>query len=99
LRIVDARLDGPSGSNLISAPAARIDLSLGALLSGRVAPEKAVLAVPTMTLDLDRSRFTPKGGLTNVAILASALGPLTGLSLSDGVLRVVSQGRGVLRQS
>jgi len=95
LRIVDARLDGPSGSNLISAPAARIDLSLGALLSGRLAPEKAVLAAPTMTLDLDRPPFTPKGGLTNVAILASALGTLTGLSLSDGVLRVVSQARGL----
>lgn len=93
LRIVDARLDDPSGANLISAPAARIDLSLGDLLSGRFAPAKAALAAPTMTLDLDRPPFALKGSLTNAAILASALAPLTGVSLSDGVLRVVSQAR------
>jgi AsmA protein len=94
LRIVDARLDDFLGVNLISAPTARIDLSLGDLLSGRFASERAAIAAPTMTLDLDRPPFAPKGSLTNVAILASVLTPLTSLRLSDGVLRVMSRARG-----
>ncbi len=94
LRIVDARLDDPRGVNWISAPVARIDLSLLGLLSGRVSPEKATLAAPTMTLDLDQPPFALKGSLTNAAILAFALAPLASLSLSDGVLRVTSSARG-----
>jgi len=94
LRIVDAQLDDRLGVNLISAPAARIDLSLGDLLFGRFAPEKAALAAATMTLDLDRPPFALRGSLTNAAILASALPPLASLSLSDGVLRVMSRARG-----
>ncbi|HZZ60841.1 MAG TPA: AsmA-like C-terminal region-containing protein [Roseiarcus sp.] len=94
LRIVDARLDDMRGVNLISAPAARIDLSLLGLLSGRFAPEEATLAAPTMTLDLDRPPFAVKGRLTNAAIMAFALAPLANLSLSDGVMRVTSKARG-----
>jgi AsmA protein len=94
LQIVDARLDDLRGVNLISAPAARIDLSLLGLLSGRFSPEKAALAAATMTLDLDRPPFALKGSLTNAAILAFALAPLANFSLSDGVLRVTSKARG-----
>lgn len=94
LRIVDARLNDSQGANLISAPAARINLSPAGLLLGRFAPEEAQLAAPTMTIDLDRPPFALRGSLTNAAILASALSPLRALALSDGVLRVVSRARG-----
>ncbi len=95
LRIIDARIDDPLKVNLISAPAARIDLSLLDLLFGRLAPNKAALSAPTITLDLDRPPFALKGSLTNAATLASALAPLASLSLSDAVLRIVSRDRGI----
>jgi AsmA protein len=95
LRIVDARLDDPLDVNLISAPAARIDLSLLDLLAGRLAPKKAAFAAPTMTLDLDRPPFALKGSLTNAVMLVYALRPLASLSMSDGVLRIVSRNRGI----
>jgi AsmA protein len=94
LRMVDARLDDLRGVNLVSAPAARIDLSPLGLLSGRFSPEKATLAAPTMTLDLDRPPFAVTGSLTNPATLAFALAPFGSLSLSDGVLRITSRARG-----
>jgi AsmA protein len=95
LRIVDARLDDLRGVNLISAPAARIDLSLLGLLSGRFTPEKATLSAPTVTLDLDRPPFVLKGNVTDAAALAFALAPFANLNLSDGVLRVTSRKRGL----
>ena len=95
LRIADAHLDDLRGVNLISAPAARIDLSLLGLLSGRFTPEQATLTAPTMTLDLDRPPFALKGNVTNAAALAFALAPLADLNLSDGVLRVTSRKRGL----
>ncbi len=94
LRIVDVRVDDSHGVSLISAPAARIDLSFLELLSGRFAPERAVLSAPTVTLDLDRPPFALKGTSTNAAFLASALEPLASLSLADGLLRVSSRARG-----
>ena len=54
LRIVDARLDDTVGANLVSAPEARLDLSIGELIKGRLTPVRAVLVTPIMTLDLDR---------------------------------------------
>jgi AsmA protein len=95
LRIVEARLDDRLGVNLISAPEARLDLSLGGLLVGRVIPNRASLAAPTMALDLDRSPFTANGSLTDAAAAASSLAPLRSLSLADGVLRIVSKARGL----
>ena len=95
LRIIDARLDDPLDVNLISAPAARIDLSLLDLLAGRFAPKQAAFAAPTMTLDLDRPPFALKGSLTNAVMLLYALTPLVSVSLSDEVLRVVSRDRGI----
>ena len=92
VRIVDARLDDPLGLNLISAPTARIDLSLLDLLAGRLAPKKAAFAAPTMTFDLDRPPFALKGSLTNAVMLVYALRPLASLSLSDGVLEDREQG-------
>ena len=65
------------------------------MLAGRFAPKKATLSAPTITLDLDRPPFALKGSLTNAATLASALAPLASLSLSDGVLRVVSPDRDI----
>ena len=95
LRIVNARLDDPLDVNLISAPTARIDLSLLDLLAGRLSPRRAAFAAPTMTLDLDRPPFALKGSLTNAVMLVYALRPLASLSLSDGVLRIVSRNRGI----
>ena len=94
LRIVDVRLDDPLGVNLISAPAAQIDLSLLDLLSGQFAPASAVLSAPTVTLDLDRPPFALKGISSNAAFLAAALQPLVSLSIADGVFRVSSRARG-----
>src|SRR5271167_4085494 len=54
LRIVDARLDDALGANLISAPEARLDLSVAELIKGRMKPIRAVLVTPIITLDLDR---------------------------------------------
>ena len=54
LSIVGLRLDDALGANLISAPEARLDLSPGELVKGRLAPVRATLVTPIVTLDLDR---------------------------------------------
>lgn len=46
VRIVDARLGDAYGVNLLSAPAARLNLSLIGLLSGRLVPAGVVLMSP-----------------------------------------------------
>ena len=94
VRLVDARLDDALGTNLVSAPEARVDLSLFELLFGRLVPETAVLSAPTATIDLDRPPFDVKGNLANAAFLASAFAPLSNLSFADGVLRVSSRAHG-----
>jgi AsmA protein len=96
LRIVDARLDDAYGVNLFSAPIARLDLSVAELLRGRFIPKRAILVSPTVTVDIDRPPFAgAAGGSAGPASVAGALAPLTGLSLSNGVLRLVSAKRGV----
>jgi AsmA protein len=94
--IVDARLDDAYGVNLFSAPAARLNLSLIELLRGRFIPTSAILVSPTVTVDIDRPPFAgAAGGSASPASVAGALAPLTSLSLSNGVLRLVSANRGV----
>ena len=96
LRIVDARLNDAYGVNLLSAPTARFDLSLPELIRGRLAPARAVLVSPTVTLDLDRPPFAgATEGLAGPASVAVAFAPLASLSLSNGVLRIVSNRHGV----
>ena len=97
VRIADARLDDAYGVNLLSAPEARLNLSLVELLRGRFIPTGVVLVSPTVTIDLDRPPFAGAAGeLAGPASVArSALAPLASLSLSNGVLRVVSAKRGV----
>ncbi|MGH6799634.1 MAG: hypothetical protein ACREDI_14780 [Roseiarcus sp.] len=96
LRIVDARLDDVYGVNLLSAPTARLNLSLIELLRGRFIPKRAILVSPTVTLHVDRPPFAgAAGGSAGPASVAGALAPLTSLSLSNGVLRLVSAKRGV----
>ncbi len=92
LSIVGLRLDDALGANLISAPEARLDLSPGELLKGRLAPVRATLVTPIVTLDLDRP---PWGGreAREEARPQGALAPIAGLSLTNGVLRVVSKSR------
>ena len=84
VRIVDARLDDIGGVNLLSAPTARLDLSLIELARGRFIPIRAILVSPTVTLDIDRPPFAAAAGLAAPASVAGALAPLTSLSLSNG---------------
>jgi AsmA protein len=96
LRIVEARLDDINGVNLLSAPTARLDLSLVELARGRFIPTRAVLVSPTVTLDIDRPPFgKAAAGLAAPASVAGALAPLTSLSLSNGLLRLVDARRGL----
>ena len=96
LRVVDARLDDGLGANLISAPEARLDLSVGELIEGRLTPIRAVLVTPIITLDLDR----PPLALLDTARAADedasgALAQFAGISLTNGVLRIVRKSRGL----
>lgn len=94
--IVDAGLDDAYGVNLLSAPAARLNLSPIELLRGRFIPTGAILVSPTITVDIDRPPFAGTAGeLPGPASVAGALAPLTSLSLSNGVLRLVSANRGI----
>ena len=94
VRITGAELNDAYGDNLLAAPMARLDLSLTDLIRGRIIPRGAALESPTATLDLDRPPFA--GAATPMAApatVAGALAPLAALSLSDGVLRIVSAKR------
>jgi AsmA protein len=94
--IADARLDDAYGVNLLSAPEARLNLSPIELLRGRFIPTGAILVSPTITVDIDRPPFAGAAGeLPGPASVAGALAPLTSLSLSNGVLRLVSAKRGI----
>jgi AsmA protein len=97
VRITDARLDDAYGVNLLSAPEARLNLSLIDLLRGRFIPTGVVLVSPTVTVDIDRPPFAgpaeESAGPASVA--RRALAPLASLSLSNGVLRVVSAKLGI----
>ena len=97
VRIIDARLDDAYGVNLVSAPAARLNLSLIDLLRGRFIPRGVVLVSPTVTVDVDRPPFagTPGGSAGPASVARRALAPLARLSLSNGVLRVISAKRGI----
>ena len=86
----------PTASNLLAAPAARLNLSLVELLRGRLIPTGVVLVSPTVTVDVDRPPFAGAGGSTGPGTAArSALAPLASLRLSDGLLRLVSARRGL----
>ena len=96
LRIVDARLDDALGANLILAPEARLDLSIGELMRGRLTPTRAVLITPIMTLDLDRPPLALRDPVTADAGKSGALPQqLAGISLRNGVLRVLSKSCGL----
>ncbi len=96
VRIDDARLDDAGGVNLLSAPTARLDLSLVELVRGRFIPTRAILVSPTVTLDIDRPPFAAAAaGSAAPSSVAGALAPLTSLSLSNGFLRVVGARRGL----
>ena len=96
LRVVDARLNDAYGVNLLSAPTARLDLSLVELIHGRIAPARAILVSPTVTLDIDRLPFAGAAdGSAAPASVAGALTPLASLSLSNGVVRILSHKRGL----
>ncbi len=62
VQIAEARLDDAYGVNLLSAPAARLNLSLVDLLRGRFIPTGAILVSPTVTIDVDRPPFAGAGG-------------------------------------
>src|ERR1700733_13132756 len=97
VRIIDARLDDAYGVDLLSAPAARVNLSLIDLMRGRFIPTGVILVSPTVTVDIDHPPFAGAvggpGGPASVA--RRVLAPLASLSLSNGVLRLTSAKRGV----
>jgi AsmA protein len=95
--IAGARLDDAYGVNLLSAPEARLNLSLIDLLRGRFIPTGVVLVSPTVTVDIDRPPFAGAAGETAgpASIARRALAPLASLSLTNGSLRLVSAKRGV----
>ena len=97
VRIADARLDDAYGVNLLSAPEARLNLSLIDLLRGRFIPTGVVLVSPTVTIDIDRPPFAGAAGETAgpASVARKALAPLASLSLTKGSLRLVSAKRGV----
>jgi AsmA protein len=96
VQIADARLDDAYGVNLLSAPAARLNLSLVDLLRGRFIPTGVILVSPTITIDVDRPPFAGAGGgSAGAASVARPLAPLASLSLSNGVLRLLSAKRGL----
>ncbi len=97
VRITDARLDDAYGVNLLSAPEARVNLSLIELLRGRFIPTGVVLVSPTLIVDIDRPPFAGTTGESAGSASAArrALAPLASLSLSNGALRLVSAKRGV----
>jgi AsmA protein len=94
LSIVGLRLDDALGANLISAPEARLDLSPGELLKGRLAPIRATLVTPIVTLDLDRPPWGTRE-TRGEARPQGVLAPLAGLSMTNGVLRIVSKSHGL----
>jgi len=95
--ITDARLDDAYGVNLLLAPEARLNLSLIDLLRGRFIPTGVVLFSPTVSVDIDRPPFagTPGESAGPASVARRALAPLASLSLSNGILRLVSAKRGV----
>ena len=97
VRIVDARLDDAYGVDLLSAPAARVNLSLIDLMRGRVIPTGVILVSPTVTVDVDHPPFAGAAGGSGgpASVARRALAPLASLRLSNGVLRLVSAKRGV----
>jgi uncharacterized protein involved in outer membrane biogenesis len=95
LRVVDAQLDNASGANVVSAPEARIDLSLIALALGRVAPAQVTLTAPTITFDLDRPPFVGRVGAADAMAAVKGVSPLGAVSLTNGVVRLTSAKRGL----
>jgi AsmA protein len=97
VRIIDARLDDAYGVDLLSAPSARVNLSLIDLMRGRFIPTGVILVSPTVTVDVDHPPFAGAAGGSGgpASVARRALAPLASLSLSNGVLRLVSVKRGV----
>jgi AsmA protein len=90
LHFYNARL-GAGESNLLSAPEARVDLSLGELLRGRFIPTRTTLASPIITVDLNASPFSTEGRLDSIVNMRRALAPLIDVSLVNGVVRIVDK--------
>ena len=64
LHVLGARLDDASGVSLISAPRARFNLDVGALLGGVLQAHRApILVTPILTLNFDRPPFVSPEGL------------------------------------
>lgn len=90
LRLFDLRLEFPAGGNLVAAPEAQLDLSLGDLIEGRLTPRRALLINPIVTLDV--TGLSPNSSALRAA---RTLAPLANLTLTDGVLRLIDRSRGI----
>ena len=94
LRIVDAQLENASRVNVVSAPEARVDLSLVALMFERVAPAQMSLAAPTITFDLDRPPFVTRLEAADAMAAFNGFSTLGAVSVTNGVVRLTSRTRG-----
>jgi hypothetical protein len=95
LRVIGLDLVDANGRSVLSAPAAKFELSLVGLLHGRFVPIGATLRSPTALVDLDaaplaiaQERAGPDGDLNGPPALWSHV------RLRGGLLRVVSAARG-----
>ena len=90
LHFYNARLDS-GGPNLLYAPEARIDLSLGQLLRGQFIPARTTFVSPTITVDLDAPPFLLEGGIGHILNVSRALAPLINVSLENGIVRIIDK--------
>ncbi|MBV8593112.1 MAG: AsmA family protein [Caulobacteraceae bacterium] len=82
-----ARLD--SSGVTLAAPEARLDLSVTALLRGRLVPTRAVFNSPIVTIDLDEPNLALRDRLERFLSSRKAAAPIANVSLTNGVVRIV----------
>ena len=93
LHFYNARLDS-AGPNLLYAPEARVDLSLGQLLRGQVVSARTTFVSPIILVDLDAPSFLADGGFDHIVNVRRALAPLINVSLENGVVRIIDNRHG-----
>ena len=90
LHFYNARL-GDRDLNLLSAPEARVDLSLSGLLWGRFVPIRTTLKNPVVTIDLNAPPFSATHWPDRIVNVRAALAPLVSITLLNGVVRIIDK--------
>ncbi len=92
LHFYNARLDNADGG-ILSAPEAKLDLSLGELLMGRITPARAIIIRPIVVIDVSALHLAGES-LARLISARRQLAPLTEMSLVDGVVRILDRDHG-----